>query len=73
MWGTIKNGYALFNKSVLERELNNMGFNFNAIKRKWLANGYIEPNSQGRIPHNTSVNGEKGSYIKILIDNIKEL
>lgn len=73
VWGTIKNGYALFNKSVLERELNNMGFNFNAIKRKWLANGYIEPNSQGRIPHNTSVNGEKGSYIKILIDNIKEL
>jgi hypothetical protein len=52
---------------VLERELTELGFDFSAVKKKWLQKGYIQKNSStDRFVFRTTVNGVKGSFIKIL-------
>lgn len=68
LWGKIiERESVLINKTVLERELNKIGFDFNAIKKKWLEKGYLEPNSQGRYFHRTSLSGIKSNFVKIRI------
>lgn len=68
LWGKIiERESVLINKTVLERELNKIGFDFNAIKKKWLEKGYLEPNSQGRYFHRTSLSGIKSNFVKIWI------
>lgn len=65
-WGDIKeDGTVLFNKSILVSKMNDSGFVFDAVKKKWKEKKYIIPNSQGRLVHNTRCNGIKANYIKI--------
>lgn len=53
------------NKSVLTREMQRMGYNFDAVKKKWKDRGYVILNSQNRFINRTTVYGTKGDYIKI--------
>ena len=53
------------NKSVLTREMQRMGYNFDAVKKKWKDRGYVILNSQNRFINRTTVYGAKGDYIKI--------
>ena len=65
-WGKLNaDGSVLVNKTVLERELGKVGFDFTAVKKKWAAKGYLVVNSQGRYFHSTTVAGMKGVFIKL--------
>lgn len=67
IWGTINRveNTALINKDILVRELGASGFDFESVKKKWMDNHYLIPNSQGRYFHNTSCGGIKATYIKL--------
>ncbi|MBR6636573.1 MAG: DUF927 domain-containing protein, partial [Phascolarctobacterium sp.] len=65
-WGAVhSDGTCLVNKMILERELNKLGFSFEAIKKKWAARGYLITNTQGRYYWNASVNGFKSNFVKL--------
>lgn len=53
------------NKDRLEEELKKKNFEFDSIKKDWDRAGIILRNSNNKFTWNTSVNGEKGSYVVI--------
>jgi hypothetical protein len=66
IWGKITTDEEVFfNKTVLERELDKVGFDFNAIKRKWADRGYLIRNSENRLIWQTSAGGIKANFVKI--------
>lgn len=67
-WGKIKyiNGtyqICYINAQILYRELERGGFEFDSIKKEWAEIDFLKMNSQGRYVHNTTLNGDKGSYV----------
>lgn len=65
-WGkTFSDGQVYILKTVLERELANMGYDFNAVKSKWAERGYLVKNSQGRYTGRYYVNGQHANYVVI--------
>ena len=65
-WGKLNSdGSILINKTVLERELGKVGFDFVAVKKKWAAKGYLVLNSQGRYHFQTTVCGIKGNFVQL--------
>ena len=69
-WGRIGNDYADVNKTVLIRELHNLGFNFDAVKKKWAAKGYLLKTAHGKYADHASVDGEKGYYVRLKYDGM---
>ena len=69
-WGRLGNTYVIINKSVLVRELQNIGFNFNAVKKKWAARGYLLKSANERYATKTMVDGEKGYYVYLKYDGM---
>ena len=67
-WGRMGNTYVVINKSVLVRELQNIGFNFDAVKKKWAEKGYLLKNSNERYASNLMIDGEKGYYVCLKYD-----
>jgi hypothetical protein len=65
VWGSLCGPYAYINKTVLCRIMSVEGFEFDAVKAKWVDRGYIECNSQGRYHHVRTVNGVRAQHIKI--------
>ena len=66
IWGKITTDEEVFfNKTVLERELDKVGFDFASVKRKWADRGYLIKNSQDRLIWQTSVSGIMASFVKI--------
>jgi hypothetical protein len=43
------------------------GFEFDAVKRKWHENGYIEANSQGKFVHQRKIKSVTTSFVKLNI------
>lgn len=65
-WGEITNdGVAIINKVVLKRELSAVGFEFDAVKRKWAEKLHLIKDSRSSFSHQTSCNGAKGDFVKI--------
>ena len=65
-WGKLNSdGSILINKTVLERELGKVGFDFTAVKKKWAAKGYLTVSSQGRYFFHTSVCGVMGCFVRL--------
>lgn len=64
-WGRIEGKTVMFDKFILQRELENAGYSFDAVKRKWRLSGKIVPGNDGKIIHKTTVNGLRGYYIRI--------
>ena len=62
-WGKIEGDTVTIIKFVLVRELDKLGFDFNAVKKRWAQNGYIIKNSQGKYTLQSWVGGQKGNYI----------
>lgn len=58
-------GVVTINKTVLERSMNNCGFDFNACKKDWARDGRLVKNSEGRYLHQTTVGGSKGTFVKV--------
>lgn len=70
VWGKIQGDIAIINKNVLERALQEAGFDYTVCSRKWAERGQIIKNSQGKIRHQTKVAGLKASYIKLILNDI---
>lgn len=73
VWGKIladadcpeKSAVAVINKDVLCGFLEQEGYDYMALCKKWASKDRIERNSQGKYIHNTKVYGIKANYIKI--------
>lgn len=65
VWGCKRPGLILFNKSVLERELDKAGFSWNAVKKDWARKKYIDTTNQGRYVFKDSVDGITSWYVHI--------
>ena len=64
VWGKIDGGKLIVNRDVLLSFLDQNGFDYTAVSRKWAEKGYLVRNSQGKMVHQTKVYGIKSSYIK---------
>ena len=67
-WGRMDTASVLINKSVLIRELRNIGFNFDAVKKQWAEQGYLLKSTSGKYASCTWVNGEKSYYVRLKYD-----
>ena len=67
MWGRAyyTEHFVMFNKEILIKELRAEGYEFDAVKSKWLEKGYLITNSQGRYYHCTTVSGIKAHFVKL--------
>lgn len=71
VWGKIdkndKTGreVLVINRDVLLGFLDQNGFDYTAVSKKWAEKGYIVRNTQGKMVHQTKVYGIKSSYIKL--------
>ena len=69
-WGRVETDTVLINKTVLIRELQNIGFNFDAVKKKWAAKKYLLTTTQNKYADHASVEGEKGYYVRLKYDGM---
>lgn len=65
VWGRFEPDAVLINKDVLIKEMSAEGFEFEAVKNKWMDKGYVIKNKRGRSVHQTHCFGVKANYIKI--------
>ncbi|MHB1154993.1 MAG: DUF927 domain-containing protein [Eubacteriales bacterium] len=72
-WGRIEEGTAIINKEILERELADVGIDFNAIKKRWIDNKHVLLNSASRINHNRKENNSNVDYIKIVLQSDEQI
>ena len=72
IWGEIQGDSVWFNRSVLERELNRMGFSFKAIRLKWKRSGKLIPAEDGKFTVSRSICGIKTRYVNLLIKSADE-
>lgn len=56
---------AVINKDVLSRFLEQEGYDYTALCKKWATKDRLRRNSQGKYIHNTKVYGIKANYIKL--------
>ena len=74
IWGKVDKSYDgnvyiyTFNLQILCRELLKGGFEFETIKKEWAQMGFLEPNSQGKFIHQTSIDKAKGNYVKLKLE-----
>lgn len=64
VWGKIDEEVMVINRDVLLAFLDQNGFDYTAVSRKWSDKGYLIRNSQGKMVHQTKVYGIKSSYVK---------
>lgn len=64
VWGKIDENRLVVNRDVLLNFLDQNGFDYTAVSKKWGEKGYLVRNSQGKFIHSTRVYGIKSSYIK---------
>ena len=69
VWGKHdeKSELLIINRDVLLAYLDQNGFDYVAVSKKWAEKGYLVRNSQGRFIHSTKVYGIKSSYIKSVL------
>lgn len=65
VWGKIEEDIATVNKDVLCGFLNQSGFDYAAVSKKWAAKDRLIKNTQGKFVHQTKVFGIKASYLKV--------
>ena len=68
-WGVIENYKVYFIKSVLERELEKAGFDFNAVKAKWYQHGWLEKANDGGYRLKKRVNGTVANTVVIYLQD----
>ena len=69
MWGKHdeKTDLLVVNRDVLLAYLDQNGFDYTAVSKKWAEKGYLKKTPQGKFVHNTKVYGIKSSYIKFVL------
>lgn len=72
-WGKIDGDYAYINRTVLSNYIaKELQEDFEAMKEPWRQTGRLVLNTQGRYAHQTSLEGHKGTYIKLYLGNDSE-
>lgn len=59
---------AVINKDVLNSFLEQAGYDYAAVSKKWAAKDRILRNTQGKYIHNTKVYGIKANYVKLSME-----
>ncbi|MBQ6832844.1 MAG: DUF927 domain-containing protein [Lachnospiraceae bacterium] len=72
VWGKIDENLLIVNRDVLLGFLDQNGYDYTAVSRKWKYKGYLKPTPQGKFIHNTKVYGIKSGYIKIILQQDDE-
>lgn len=72
VWGKIDGNLLIVNRDVLLGFLDQNGYDYTAVSRKWNDKGYLKSTPQGRFIHNTKVYGIKSGYIKIILQQDDE-
>lgn len=67
-WGRMGTDSVLINKTVLTRELRNIGFNFDAVKKQWAEQGYLLKSTSGKYANCTKVDNVKDYYVRLKFD-----
>ncbi len=67
-WGELSGQYAYINKNVLCRIMDEQGFDFDAVKAKWVDKGYLERDYKNRYTCYRSLNGTQAYYVKIVLN-----
>lgn len=66
-WGAIYDTHCMINASILKRELQKGGFEFETVKKDWAEMNFLITNSAGRYTHQTTASGKKGTYVRLSI------
>ncbi|MBQ9698425.1 MAG: hypothetical protein IJV46_07780 [Acidaminococcaceae bacterium] len=69
-WGRMGIDSVLINKFVLTRELQAIGFNFDAVKKQWAEKGYLLKSTSGRYANYTKVDNAKDYYVRLKYDGM---
>ena len=69
-WGRMGTDFVLINKFVLTRELQALGFSFDAVKKKWAEKGYLLKSTSGRYANFTKVDNAKDYYVRLKYDGM---
>ena len=69
-WGRMGTDSVLINKFVLTRELQALGFSFDAVKKKWAEKGYLLKSTSGRYANFTKVDNAKDYYVRLKYDGM---
>lgn len=67
VWGKIDGDLLIINRDVLLGFLDQNGFDYTAVSKKWAEKKYLKKTPQGKFIHNTKVYGIKASYIKLIL------
>ena len=67
-WGRMGSSCVEINKTVLVRELQNIGFNFDAVKKQWAKQGYLLKNASNKYASHMQIDGENGYYVRLKFD-----
>lgn len=70
IYGKVEKETCLFNQNELVKVLSENNYDFDAIKKDWAEQGYLQKNSQERYFHYTTIfSNLKAQYIKIMLKN----
>ncbi len=68
-WGRLKpNGVLMINKTVLEQQLADAGFDYAAVKKKWVEAKHLLKTSQGKFSNVYTINGIRANYVALFLN-----
>ncbi len=65
IWGKIVGDQVYVIKDILAKHLQENGFEYNAVIRKWVEKGYVETNSEGKYTQQIRMLGSKPRCVKM--------
>ena len=71
-WGEIDGDSVYVNKTVLLKAMADSGYDFDAVKKRWQADGRLELNGQGKTAFYRSISGIKAYYVKLNMTELTE-
>ena len=71
-WGEIDGDSVYVNKTVLIKAMADSGYDFDAVKKRWQADGRLELNGQGKTAFYRSIGGIKAYYVKLNMTELTE-
>ena len=71
-WGKVEGTDTVYvNKTVLLKAMSDAGYDFDAVKKRWAADGRLEQGKRG-MAHYMSICGIKAYYIKLVMSDLTE-
>ena len=71
-YGAIESGIVWFNKSILQRIMSDAGYDFDAVKKRWKADGFLIPNGCDKYAWYASKNKATAYYVKLNVPSEDE-